>query len=172
MARPDSKDLLGDAELIAILGEISFEWDEIEFHMWYLFDAFLNVRWDFSHTILFSQANHRARRDMLAALAEIALANEPEKLRATRALIGRIKRAAKKRNEIAHGLWVDDANKALRRIPMNKTRTQAEGESYRRADLVRARDQLTKLRSDLDDFAYPLWRAKEERHAKQKARTP
>jgi hypothetical protein len=162
MARPTADEILKDAELISILGEINLEWDEIEFGLWYLFDVLLNVHWSLSYSVFFSQQNHRARRDMIEALAPNALRGNQSRLKAINALLSRVKRAAKKRNEVTHGLWNEipvAGGKEFRRMPIKRDYA-AQTDMYSKSDLKRLRDQVLKLNSDLYEFAHPPWKKK------------
>jgi hypothetical protein len=163
VARPSVDDVLGDAELVAIVGAINVEWDEIEFSLWYIFDTPLAVHWSRSYAIFFSQQNHRARREMVEALAEVSLAKGSARLRKIKSALGRIKRAAKRRSDISHGLWTEEtvgARTEFHRMPVKRDFNEGIAATYSKADLKRLRDQLTKLRADLDVIAVEPWRKK------------
>jgi hypothetical protein len=146
------------------LGEINLEWDEIEFSLWHIFDTVLDTNWLKSYAIFFSQQSHRARRDMLEALTRHAWMNNPERKKQFAALMGRVKRAAKKRNEIAHGLWIDappDSDEKVLRLSIRPY--YGDSPQLTSEDLIRSRDQIRALGADLDTFAAGPWLAKVKR---------
>jgi hypothetical protein len=96
MVRPFKDDILKHADLIRVTGEINLMWDEIEMYLWYVFDTLLKVHWRHSYSIYFIHQNHRVRREMVEALAEVALAGKPERHKQLTALLARVKRAARK----------------------------------------------------------------------------
>jgi len=163
MVATNIEGIMKDAELISIMGRIGLEWDEIEIRLWYLFDCLLGTRWDFSYAIYYSQQNHRARRDMIEALAATALNKQSARFRSITAIIRRVKGAAKKRNDLTHGMW-DEIMKSgkmdFRRVPIKRDYLAGPAQAYSRADLKRLKDQLIKLHADLHELAYPTWHRK------------
>jgi len=153
MPRPAREDILKDTELLSIVGAINIEWDEIEIALWRIFWKILKGPWHHSYAIFYSQQNHRARREMLESLALAAMPDGSAELRKIKALLGRVKRAATKRNEISHGLWdKEDKSAELLRRPLKRKYTENTENAYSKSDLKALQDQLTKLSDDL--FAY------------------
>ena len=156
MARPEIDEILRDTELLSIVGAINIEWDEIEVALWRVFWDLLGGTWKHSYAIYYSQQNHRARREMIESLALVKLPPDGAKAKRLKALLGRVKRAATKRNEISHGVWSyvkTTSGPELWRVPLKKKEPKAgEVDGYSKADLKALRDQLTKLRDDLDGF--------------------
>tara|TARA_B100002003_G_C13882989_1_gene430947 strand:- start:35 stop:448 length:414 start_codon:yes stop_codon:yes gene_type:complete len=136
-----------------------------------MFDALLPTPWRQTYAIFFSQQNHRARREMLEALIierekhALTERKNTERFKKMKRILGRVKRAAKKRNDIAHGLWFGDAAQEGMEIWRHAIKkTYESGIEYSKTDLAKARDQIKALSIDLYYLAYPQWRRKNWRH--------
>jgi hypothetical protein len=162
-------------KLYATVGEINMYWDEIEILLWYVFDWILDTRWSFSYSIYFSHQNHRARREMLETLSQVALNPNHPQTKELNSLLGRVKRAANKRNELAHGIWHRSKvgrKVLLERIPLKRHPREAGAIRLGLKDLEQTRDQLAKLYAELYDFAGPRWDAQRNRDHDRKWNPP
>jgi hypothetical protein len=157
MPRPAKEQILGDAELIQAVGEINVLWDEIEMYLWYIFDTLLDVNWRYSYGLFFMHPNHRVRREMLEKLIALSLSDDPKKQKILRNILARVKRAAKKRNDIAHGIWDKPAGprSELRRMAVKPDHDKSP--VYSKKDLLKIRDEISKLENDLFFISYPEW---------------
>jgi hypothetical protein len=157
MARPHDESILGDQELVRAIGEINVMWDEIEMYLWYKFDTLLDVHWRSSYAIFFKHQNHRVRREMVEALAQVVLKDKPKKLKALTKMLARVKKIARKRNEITHGVWNQGpgGSTEIYRLPIKSTFEKAV--PYLKRDFLALRDEIRKLQVEFFTLSYIEW---------------
>jgi len=174
LARVPNELILNDVELIRLTGEINLLWDEIEMYLWYIFDDILRRNdWRYSYIIFFSHQGHRARRDMLQALASVALERNHKRLEQLAKLLSRISDASYKRNNITHGLWNREEQKPgapIARTPLKRDYQKGAALAYTKKDLARIRDEFAALESDVYAFAEPRWSRSLKKREKIKAK--
>jgi hypothetical protein len=174
MARVPSELILNNVELIRLIGEINLLWDEIEMYLWYIFDDLLGrTDWRYSYVIFFSHQGHRVRRDMLQALASVALERNPKRLEQLTKLLSRISDASHKRNNITHGLWNREEGEPgapITRTPLKRDYQKAAALAYTKKDIARIRDEFVALESDVYAFAEPRWSRSMTKREKLKAK--
>jgi hypothetical protein len=107
--------------------------------------------------LFFMHPNHRVRREMLEKLVALSLSDNPKKQKILRNILARVKRAAKKRNDIAHGIWdkPPGPGSELRRMAVKPDHDKSP--VYSKKDLLRIRDEISKLENDLFFVSYPEW---------------
>ncbi len=171
MARVPNEEILDDVELIRLIGEINLSWDEIEMYLWYIFDDLLGrLDWRLSYVIFFSNQGHRARRDMLQALAAVALEKKPKRFEQLKKLLSRISEASHKRNNITHGLWNRDEGRKgapITRTPLKRDWEKSSALADTKRDLARIRDEFVALEGDVYAFAEPSWTRTLEKREKR-----
>jgi hypothetical protein len=106
-------------EYLQAFGLLEIEWNRIEGELFHIFYQVCGARIDKAHAIFFSQINHRARREMVEAVALYALADRPQWHRDFTALMRRVRNAASKRNEIVHTIWEWDGGEPWGFMPMD-----------------------------------------------------
>jgi hypothetical protein len=106
-------------EYLQAFGLLEIEWNRIEGELFHIFYQLCGARIDKAHAIFFSQINHRARREMVEAVALYALAERPRLRRELGALMRRLRNAAAKRNEIIHTIWEWDGGEPWGFMPMD-----------------------------------------------------
>jgi hypothetical protein len=94
-----------DPGYLKVFGLIEVEWNRLENEIFLLFYGISGLRLDKAHAAFFSLQNHRARREMLEAIAVQALYKKPAMLTRFGQLMRRVKNASSKRNEIIHCIW-------------------------------------------------------------------
>jgi hypothetical protein len=95
----------GDAELMRLWGEINSYWDDIEYWLFFAFDAMLADDWRMTRAIFYSQRSHAARRDMVQELAKQFFAANDAGFKPLKNAIQRIKARADTRHNLTHGTW-------------------------------------------------------------------
>jgi hypothetical protein len=87
------------------LGIVTAEWSALELHLCFLFQNLLGVDSQRAEAIFFTLTNNRARREVIASLAKILLSEEHELRNRVDRILRRVRNAATRRNEVAHGIW-------------------------------------------------------------------
>src|SRR4051794_12074614 len=85
------------------IGMITGYWSQVEFYLCLILERILKINRAQSLALWYSSANHRARIDMIKAVADVTL---PGPLKGEFAeLVNRINECARHRNNIQHDLW-------------------------------------------------------------------
>ncbi|MDE2229366.1 MAG: hypothetical protein KGL11_10050 [Alphaproteobacteria bacterium] len=141
-----------DQELTELLTVVNLEWERLENLLFKLFALLLDCPWQCSRTIYFVHQNHRARRDMIAALAELVLAKKTGELEKVRSFLRRAKTASSNRNSIIHAVWAVadiEGKSELVRQPVDPNLVKQHNGGLTRADIKRAFEQIHSLSKDL-----------------------
>lgn len=152
-----------EKRILISVGQINVVWDEIDFLLWYVFDVLLNVRWKESYAIFYSQQNSRNRREMIASLAKIVLADKQDELKLLTKLLDRVRRASTKRNDLAHGIWTTQKkgrSTLIKRIPIKRDLSILGATDIGEEELSKIHRQLISVYHELYDYIIDRWHKK------------
>jgi hypothetical protein len=136
--------------MLELVHELYSTWEGIERLLFNIFAGLSEGSWAQSQAIFYSHLNHRSRREMLEALAQVVFLNEPDRLKELLNLMVRVKKAARKRNEVAHGEWATVTETGeYRRLPIKLDPRGDKHEEWNEHELKQRVDYLNLLAKDL-----------------------
>jgi hypothetical protein len=139
--------------MIDLVHEIYDAWEVIEHILFNIFAHLSKGPYSESRALYYSLRNHRARQEMIQALAADIFVNEQDKLKELVKCTCRAGKAAGKRNEVAHGAWAitPDRQEYRRMRVMNDPRLTKPTEFSER-DLKERVDYMRQVARELTDY--------------------
>lgn len=145
-------------EQAALIGRISSKWALVELKMSFLLGTILEIEPNVSSAILFTVNSNKVRRDIIQNVATNALTDDTFQNQ-IKSLLRRIGKAAKKRNDLLHALWLHIPEFGT--FQFTSTALQPlSGKPVTLDQLKRLYDQIEALTNDLTLLSVRLSHAK------------
>jgi hypothetical protein len=128
-----------------MIGRVTVAWNDLEMVLCGVFTTLLGAPGDRAYAAFFSLQNHHSRREMIAAVGDAALADAALRGRLN-TLLKRVQKAARKRNEIAHGVVSASIESGVQRILPHK------GVAPERVSIPKLQSDLAQIRAVTGDL--------------------
>ncbi|MGO9686542.1 MAG: hypothetical protein ACLPTZ_28870 [Beijerinckiaceae bacterium] len=92
-------------EHAALIGRVAIAWNDLNYILSYLFERFSVMPSDRAAAVYFSLKSDATQRELLMAVAKIALAPHPDILQSFKDCMGQINALAGERNAAMHTSW-------------------------------------------------------------------
>lgn len=144
--------LASKPDYLKAVGLITAEWNAVEHSMMWILSLLTGCGMEKGEAIFYAIESNRGRREMVIAVAQIALRAHPEQLSKLGSLLDRTRKAAKRRNTFAHALWG---------VAMDGSVTHGNNLSNRQPvslhELEQVAEQLRALQTDFVAFITSLF---------------